>query len=317
VFDNRSTDDLAIIHCGNEPDKEPTLSIIDAKCDFPMSPFYLRIGGLLRDTIIQSAIAAADALSSELPYIHELAASEADLESVLEAALRGLTSPPAKLTKRREGVLFGKLVTKVDFGFMRDDADVLKPVVIDVNDLHGGLQWIDDFRQYYKNISDDALLTSPEHSIIDRFVHEYIAAYRELRGQLPERVLIVLSHPGRWKSDNGYNYKCIAKECARQLIIAGCEAEVRITYLEQYIEGLKSMERGKPIFRLLDDAGRSATIEKYQPTREMAHLLRLKFSSAGSSLRNSPSLKTSIFELSSTSDSSADSRMLSAYRVTC
>jgi hypothetical protein len=224
-------------------------------CDrsFPMSPFYLRIGGAMCGTIINSAESVVDILCAEFTRLSTLPGLHVDFDKLFDAAVKHLDQPQHS---PRQQTGLAKLVTKVDFTFTGEQLDhSFLPIVIDVNDLHGGLQWIDDFREYYSARSNDRLLDAPDDLIVTRFVREYVSAYISIHSRPPTTVLICLSDRNRWESDNGYSYKCIAAEFSRQLRAHGAGPKVGITFMESYIEALRRSDGRIPEFKLLDDDG--------------------------------------------------------------
>lgn len=224
---------------------------------FPMAPFYLRIGGTLQEAIIDSAVSIVDTLCAEFADISVMPGRHVDFEDLYDAAVENLVSSRCKRQSSFRITPLAKLVTKVDFSFsLAPDRMEIIPIIIDINDLHGGLQWIDDFRDHYHTLSGDDLLAPTGKLIVARFVKEYVWSYINIHNRPPNNVLICLSDKARWDSDNGYSYKCIAAEFKRQLTAFGIVPRVGITYMEQYIDAVRYLERGSLVAKLIDDNGK-------------------------------------------------------------
>lgn len=240
-------------------DADHELRISDCLRSFPMAPFFLRIGGGLSDSIVSSAISVVDLLGAEFYRHSAMFHHLQDFEELFDAAANNHARLGSSFWQTETRSHPAKLCTKVDYTFSiqsnASGSGQLVPIVIDINDLHGGLQWIDDFREHYRNLCNDTLLAAPAQSIVTTFVGEYVSAYSNLHSQPPKRVLICLSEKARWDADNGHNYKCIAAEFHRQINSLGVTATVGMTYMSEYIRALRDSDGTPPVFRLIDSRG--------------------------------------------------------------
>lgn len=250
VKDENQKENLRFVNVSNE--NSTNFNISNIKRPFHMSPFYLKMNNYLFQTIAENAININDVLCNNYNLIKDLYGRCNNYNELLNLFIKEFSIEKNKDLSNRE---ITKLVTKVDFVLDMKGEDII-PIVVDINDLHGGLQWIDDFREYYYNLSQDKLLEKNKNNIMRLFVNRYIGAYKNAKNKLPKKVLICLSGKERWDSDDGYNYKAMAQEFIRQEKEAGENCEVALTYMEQYIESLYCFKSsGKLKVRTLDELG--------------------------------------------------------------
>lgn len=246
----------AVVVSGRE---EGTLYLPHCETRFAMAPFYVALGTTLFDAMEGHAISITRLLCRLLPLARMCAARHTDHSSALDDLLEhyqeytsdlpGLVAPPAPLPK---------ICTKVDFTFETVQGRIV-PVVVDINDLHGGLQWIDDFERYYAELDTSYGSLRDKHrlgGIVARFVHGYLAAYRETRGHCPKTVVICLDDKERWDADSGRNYEAMADEFATQTEALGFRATVGLTYAVEYARSLEVLRStGVRRLRLIDEDG--------------------------------------------------------------
>jgi len=234
-------------------DKSNTnLNIPNVKRPFHMAPFYLKMNNFLFKTISDNSIKINSILCNNYEFIKRSHGKCDDYNELLNLLINEFSIERKKEISHK-GI--SKLVTKVDFILDKKGEDII-PIVVDINDLHGGLQWIDDFREHYYNLSQDELLKKDKNNILRSFVERYIYAYKKSKNKLPKKILICLSGKERWNSDDGYNYKVMSQEFIRQIKETGENCEVALTYMEQYVEALYRLKTsGKLKVRTLNEFG--------------------------------------------------------------
>ena len=145
-----------------------------------------------------------------------------------------------------------KMCGKVDFVIEFDQGDDPIFVPIDVNDLHGGLCWIDQFRQYYSRFTDS--LIKVDKQILDYFVQGFISYFQEQTGELPKKILVCLDDLARWNQDNGLNYVEIKKRAQTTLKDMGYQAEVGLSYLNNLQNSIEKYKKsGTVTINLIDE----------------------------------------------------------------
>lgn len=143
-----------------------------------------------------------------------------------------------------------KLCGKVDY-LLSGDKEKQELIPIDVNDLHGGLYWIDLFRDHYHQRVGQIIQL--KKSIIEYFCVSFIDYFKTKRGCYPKSILICIDDYERWAQDNGLNYIEI-KEVATEILSAlGVSSTVEISYMESYKAGLLDyIETGDIQFQIVD-----------------------------------------------------------------
>lgn len=223
----------------------------DLERGFQLSDVYLSLGKSFSENIRQTALLINEILCQ--PYLNSLDINGYETyEQLYHKLISVIDIDKKSLCTNR----IGKLVTKVDFVLEKFGEKTI-PVFVDANDLHGGLQWINDFNYVYQKYSNDQLLLDNNDSIVEKFVETYLNAFYTVKGVYPKKVLICLNDEKRWNQDNGYNYKCIKNAFSYALSQHYKDYDVEITYMKYYLESINYLNETSNLrTRVIDNNGR-------------------------------------------------------------
>ncbi|HDK42054.1 MAG TPA: hypothetical protein ENG87_01640 [Candidatus Pacearchaeota archaeon] len=202
---------------------------IPNRTSFELSNQALFIGGDYYEQLKQSSVLIHNAVALN---IKELTGSmeNASLCDIDSALKRKLKSNPT-IT----GCDASKLCGKVDYLLENIDGNV-NLIPIDVNDLHGGLHWVDLFRDEYEKHFGS--IVKMDCSIIENFCNSFIGHYHDKKGRLPERIVLCLDDYDRWSQDNGMNYIEMKNVAINLLNNQGIDASISLSYMSNYKESL-------------------------------------------------------------------------------
>ena len=217
---------------------EKRILVIQNRIKFTLSPYILLIGGKYYKQLKES---------SQLIH-HSIAGNtESIIESNKNANLYGIDKVIKEQSNNNRIKVFSnyKICGKVDYIVHINKNNELKFVPIDVNDLHGGLCWIDLFRRYYEQYFGE--IKKEDHEILYYFVSSFISYYESVKGKPPGNILICLDDLERWNQDNGLNYIKIKEFTQEILKEREVDANISISYLENYKGCLANYKRNHKI----------------------------------------------------------------------
>lgn len=196
---------------------------------FQLSPQALFIGGDHYKELKQSSVLIHNAIVSNIKEITSTA--EGISLSGIDSALKQKLAHNPIITSTDANKLCGK----VDYLIENID-DNLKLIPIDVNDLHGGLYWVDLFRNEYEKYFGSII--KMDCSIVEKFCNSFFGYFYEKKGYFPKRIVLCLDDYDRWSQDNGMNYIQMKKIAVKLLRKLGIDAKVSLSYMVNYKESL-------------------------------------------------------------------------------
>lgn len=247
-------------------DQEQTLNLQN-RVSFKLSPYVLYIGGKYYKNLKHAS-----------ESIHGFVAENAE-EYILNDPKIDLDEMD-KLIKIQNNAKFLsgdsklKICGKVDFTVSKKLDDYFF-YPIDVNDLHGGLFWIDEFSRFYRKYSKKII--KPQNSILYYFANSFIDYFKYTTGKYPINILICLDDFERWNQDNGLNYIMIKNEALRILKVNNIKANIFFSYLEDYQKCMVNFKDNHKIkIRVLNEDDGSQSNE-YQEKIDMVVRIYRKF----------------------------------------
>lgn len=271
---NSAQVDDIVVETVNANRENLLLSLPDSERDFELSDTYLTLSEAFSNKIRNAAVNINNIILQNYKYILQLYNKSDDYNELFKKLIDISNNKNRNIINDTHEL--SKLVTKIDFALEKVGDNVV-PIFIDANDLHGGIQWINDFNFLYKQLINDKSIFDNNESIVQCFVDTYLSAFYKIKGSYPKKILICLGDEKRWNQDGGYNYKSIKEAFKATLKNLNRDCMVEITYMKYYIDSLLEYNKnGKLRVRILNQHGQLSDdyFEDYELViREYAKLL--------------------------------------------